>query len=610
MRTMCLILMAMSSMAFAVSRGFDTPLLVVPYDAPSDLRSRAANRGAWLCDGVDDEAEINAAISAAAGGNNPVVCLPGTYYVSSPILLRSHTEVVFCQGNRVRVRAGHRFDEAANQITLYSDTVPVATIVRNVGAVGTGDSNIVLRGLYLDAGQGQGDAAIYDPDEHHVGVLLDQCTDSVIEDCVVENLAYASTIDDYGRQIGICVTRSERIHVNRCRTDECGYEGIGLRGTNAYIKVSNCNGRGNRVHFAQAARWHGAVSGGDGQHDILFEGLYSEESIHSGTSDDGAIFHGRSDAPIYNSSMRGCQLESGITVSGEIYGCSFVGNVTPDLKIYGSYNGETVEDVILQGNIMCGTDSSPAILRINTSAAGATIRRIMVQGNTIRKGYVYVSDTAGQTATLQQLTFSGNQMTSISGGLRYPILLQVNGGSDIDTVSIVGNSLITPDRLTNCVGVRMCLESGSTGNIKKVSLLNNYIYSTNGAQLYTYAGSGTASDVSLICNVLDLYSNPVKGSDKLTRVALLNNVVLNSQSQINGAIDDVIYAGNVLTGITGFTANNPTNVCFGVNPSWKGGTGENGAWRLKQDDTDPDKMYIQKLISGTWTTAGTFDATP
>ena len=102
----------------------------------------------------------------------------------------------------------------------------------------------------------------------------------------------------------------------------------------------------------------------------------------------------------------------------------------------------------------------------------------------------------------------------------------------------------------------------------------------------------------------------MKGGAKLNRVAILNNVMFNGQSLVNGAVDDIVLHGNVITHASNYSLGSPTNMSIGVNPSWKGGVGWNGAWRLKQDDADVDKMHIQKLLSDAWTTADTFDASP
>ena len=596
------------------SRGLREPLLVVPHDASRELRAMAIHEGGWVCDGEADQEEINAALSDAGRNGGRVLCAAGTYRITAPILLRSNVELEFAQGNRVVVPADHQFEAPANQVTMFTDTVPVSALIRNEGAGDSGDGNtrVVIRGIRLDAGQGVGDPAIYATDIHHIGILLDQCTDSLVEDCMVEGVAYATTIPAYARNYGVCLTRCERVHVHRCEANECGYEGFSLRGTNAYCTVSNCTGVKNRVHLAQAARWHGEINTGEGQHDILFRGLHSAQARSTGQWSDDVIFHGRIDAPLWNSSIQRSHVKAGLRVTGHIYACSFISNVSPNIGIHGSADGETVEQIVLQGNTCEAPDGAPVepgiTLRADTN--GAAIRRVLLQGNTIRYGCARLEIAANADGTVSQVTMQGNNFLGKSGGLRYPVHLWVQGNGDISEILIAGNYLATNEKLGDCRCVSADLASGSTGNIKKIHIANNYMYSTNGFQLYTAAGSGSVTDVSLIGNTFDLYSNPLKGGAKLNRVAILNNVMLAGQTLVNGAIDDILLHGNVLTNMTNFFVNSPTNLTIGVNPSWKGGVGKNGAWRLKQDDADVDTMYIQKLISDAWTTAGTFDASP
>ena len=596
------------------SRGLREPLLVVPHDAGRELRAMVIHEGGWVCDGEADQEEINAALSEAGRNGGRVLCAAGTYRITAPILLRSNVELEFAEGNRVVVPADHQFEAPANQVTMFTDTVPVSALIRNEGAgdSGGGNTRVVIRGIRLDAGQGVGDPVIYATNIHHIGILLDQCTDSVIEDCMVEGVAYATTIPAYARNYGVCLTRCERVHVHRCEANECGYEGFSLRGTNAYCTVSNCTGVKNVAHLAQAARWHGEVSSGEGQHDIVFAGLHSAQATSSGNWADDLIFHGRTDAPIWNSSIQQCQVRAGLWVKGHVYACSFVRNVSPTIKLYAIAADETIDQILLQGNVCGGEDGQSPVpgVTLRTYANGTAIRRILLQGNTIRHGYLWLENGEGVNGPITEVTVQGNNFLSQGGGAMYAVRVSIAGSGNIEKILIVGNHLATKDQLTDCQCVRTDVLSGSTGNIKGVHIANNYMYSTNGFQLRMADGSGTVSDVSLIGNTFDLYANPVKGGAKLNRVVILYNVMLAGQTLINGAIDDILLHGNVLTNMTNFFVNSPTNLTIGVNLSWKGGVGKNGAWRLKQDDADVDKMYIQKLISGAWTTAGTFDASP
>lgn len=585
------------------SRGLREPLLVVPSTASPGIKDMARAEGGWVCDGDGDENEINAAIQSAHAGGR-VLCAAGTYSIKSPIILRSNVELRFAEGNRVVVAAGHSFEAPGNQVTLFTDTVPVSTVVRNANAGdgGSGDSGIVLRGLHLDAGQGVGDPIIYTNDDvHHMGILLDQCTDSVIEDCVVEGVAYVApeSVDDYGRNCGFCLTRCTSVEIRRCEANENGYEGFGVRGTSTNCKVLSCRGTQNAIHLAQAAAWHGDASYGDGHTGVLFSGLYS--------SDNGAIFHGNAAQPITRSAIQQCNVYV-INLKEAVSKCSAVNNYARQVNI-APLDG-TMADILVANNLLEGQfDGStwPGIW-IALSFDGGSASRLNILGNTISEGRIRVSQGAGYDGTLSGSLIAANVVKDTSDeGIG--VQIELSGDGDVTDVAIRDNTFEQTWDASNSCAVKLDLNAGSTANIRRITISGNSFNSQYGV-LEVNGGSGAIEDISVIDNIIKVYSNPVKGDNGMTRLAFLRNVILNSQSVINGPIDDIIFDGNILVNITGFTANSPTNLAMGVNPSWKGGVGENGAWRLKQDDADVDKLYIQKLISGTWTTAGTFDASP
>lgn len=582
-----------------VSAGASDSIVVAASDAPTPAKARAD----YVCDGADDQVEINAALATLASSGGRVVCSAGTYSITAPILVPSRTELIFAHGNSLTVPAAHGFDTPAHQYRVYeADAMLWSAIIRNAngGLGGDGDTGIVVRGLRLDAGEGKGDDPIYGS-SGHIGIHLDNVTDCLIEDCHVEGVAY----NQGGHAYGICVSNAQRVMVERSRASECGYEGFAVRGTTSYVTLRSCSGEDNVTHLAQLARWSGLSLAGDGHHDVLFEDLHS-----SGAGVDNVIFHGREEAPITNSSIQRCRIEDGLVLMGNVHACSVVGNVAKVISLKANDDSESIANVLIANNLCSGEDGAavePGI-RLDIEADGASISNIMLQGNVLRFGYLGLTTADDTDGTISNVTLQGNMLLGKSGGLRYPFTIRLGGDGDVTNIILVGNHLQTQTEETGSACVRVDLLAGSTGSVDNIHILNSFLKSQNGFSLYTASGSGTVSRVHLIGNVLDCNSNPIyTTSNKLSKVLLLNNVIADAASCLNGPMNDVIFHGNVLSDITGFETGSPTNVAYGMNPSWEAG-GEDGAWRLAQDGGDADQMHIQKLISGTWTTADTFDA--
>ena len=587
------------------SPGAREPLLVVPHDASPELRAMAIHEGGWVCDGEADQEEINAALSGAARKGGRVLCAAGTYRITAPILVPSNVELQFAQGNRVTIPETHNFGQAGNRVTVWQE--PFCAIVRNLhaGDGESGDEGIVLDGMHLDVGAPTGSTKL-PLDVSTGGILLDGCADSRIVNCTVKDVCY--DVSGSIRAYGIALTRCTDCAISGCRTDGSGYEGIGLRSGNKRCTVSGCVGENNKIHFVQAARWVGQTHYGEGiQEDLLIEDCRSLTN--------GIIMHGRGLSPVSRSVIANCRTKW-ITLDGLIDNCGVTANACRQIAVNSSE--ASMSGVNVSNNALIMEDGVPKAstgIFLDAYADGGVSKNILIANNTIAGGNIIMYQREGKSAVYENVTIQGNVVTYDSTGTLTPRLIDLGlyGSGTIKQVAILNNRLAGLHQLVpldyDDTGVYILLASGSTVNIQDLLVQNNNIYARYGVRCVT-DGAGTITNMLAIGNMFNLLSDVIYLTNTIKRLAILNNFIQDCTRVVRGPADDVIIHGNVLVDVRVALFNSATNIAVGINMSWKDGVGWNGAWRFKQDDSDADTMYIQKLIDGAWTTAGTFDASP
>lgn len=586
------------------SRGLREPLLVVPSTASPGIKDMARAEGGWVCDGDGDENEINAAIQSAHAGGR-VLCAAGTYSITGPIILRSNVEVRFAPGNEVQIPSTHNFNAAANRLTVWSEDLCAIVRNENAGDGGSGDSGIVLDGMYLNVGAPTGSSKL-DLTTATAGIFLQACSNSRITNCRVKDVVY--DINGTYRAYGILLTQCSDCDVLQCRADGAGYEGIGLRSGNKRCTVRGCVGENNKVHFAQVARWVGATHYGTGvNEDILVEDCRSASN--------GIIMHGRGESPVSRGVFANNRIKW-ITLDGLLYHCDITANTARQIACKASEASMVGVNIT---NNCCrmedGGAKAPTGIYLHAYNTGGIAKQIMVANNLIGEGQILLAQDAGKDAVFEDVTIQGNIVSYDSSDTLEPRLIELNvsGSGTMKRIAIMNNRLCGLRQASptdyNDAGVYIVLATGSTTSFEDLLVQGNDFYARYAVKV---AGSGTGSvtNLCIMGNVCDVLSTVAEVTAAVSKLAVLNNYIMTTGRVVNGAADDVLIHGNVLGAVTTALYASATNVAVGVNMSWKGGTGWDGAWRFEQDGADADKLYIKKLIGGSWTTAGTFDASP
>lgn len=133
----------------------------------------------YLCDGTDDQVEINAAIQALPSGGGEVVLLDGTYIISSPILIGKEKVSLVGNGkNTVLQRnwSGENFLEISGIVETNSLTE------------GSIISNLYFNGKY-DIFENSADHCIYIKDSKYC----------IVENCYFYNCAGGCVLSSSGQ---------------------------------------------------------------------------------------------------------------------------------------------------------------------------------------------------------------------------------------------------------------------------------------------------------------------------------------------------------------------------------------------------------------------------
>lgn len=255
--------------------------------ASDSLKNRSAN---YVCDGVNDEVEIQAAIDALPAGGGRVQLLDGTFYCPASIVLDDGVELIGCGYSTV--------------IFVPNNTDTDYPVI-----AATSKNNIAIRDLRLDGNRANqtGDW----PDNS--GIKFDTVTYSQVTNCwivdfdgrgihldgsnnisilgnIIRNTGRPgvhcdATVNDsvfggnqvFGCQCGICLTTSDRCSVvnNLCADND--YRGIRFA-TCDFITVAGnvCSGNDRQgIELFNTSRWcvvDGNVCRENGQHGINIDG--------------------------------------------------------------------------------------------------------------------------------------------------------------------------------------------------------------------------------------------------------------------------------------------------------------------------------------------------
>jgi len=149
----------------------------------------------WVCDGTDDQVEIQAAIDALPSSGGRISILEGTYSIAANITIPSNTEIYHYPGAKL----------VLTDPTIYN-------IYKNSDFSG-GNTRIVLRGGEFDGNRGAQTIT------NHGGLIhFCKVTDSLISGVYAHD----------GINHGIEITRSQRITIENSTVENCGDDGLSV----------------------------------------------------------------------------------------------------------------------------------------------------------------------------------------------------------------------------------------------------------------------------------------------------------------------------------------------------------------------------------------------
>ena len=218
-----------------------TPSATKVVAASNSLRKNAD----YICDGTDDQAEINAAISSLGTSGGSVILLEGTYSITGPINLASNVALIG-QGPGTVLRVPNAFNANLNVVSA------------------SGVSRVVVANLRIDGNRANQTAGIMN------GVYFYNVTYGEIRSCYLENLR--------GEGIYLYSSNNNTVSGNTCRGNY--YEGILLdRSSNNTVSGNTCQGN-NSDGIALYRSSNNTVSGNTCQGNY-YEGIFLWESSNN-----------------------------------------------------------------------------------------------------------------------------------------------------------------------------------------------------------------------------------------------------------------------------------------------------------------------------------------
>lgn len=333
----------------------------------------------FVCDGVADDVQIQAAVDALSIGSRTVVILAGTY---------NTVATVTASNNTVLVGAG-----MANTIIKGSTAVLLdvggACLIRDIGFDGeststspirimAGSNDSILERVWVDKPAAGGSCLTFAGTSDRLSIvqcefdgdsvasygitttggILDTKNDLVIDRC------YVHDVGD-----GIYTHRAYYTRISNCKISSCSSRGVYAPAYSQHVTVANCRidscgGTGLRFCDDYALATGNTVSG-CGSHGILLCSGYYQEALGNQVTACGKGI------------SVGCYYSSGgyQTVANNI--C--YNNSQDGIAVLGSTGGFTQEGIIVEGNHLIGnTDYG---LRCTEAGHNGTVQDLSILSN-------------------------------------------------------------------------------------------------------------------------------------------------------------------------------------------------------------------------------------
>jgi hypothetical protein len=527
----------------------DAVITVAASDSPTVIKAQAD----YVCDGVADDVEIQAAIAKLGTQGGEVVCSQGNYVFASSVLIgASNITLKFQPGSSVKIVAtGHSLDAAINNTDSVSYLVHAS-----------GRDNVKIIGMNMDWEAGA-DQTKFLTNTNYAGIWLHNCTNSVIQDCNVQNVV--RNVNTSNRAWGILVSDCDKFLIDNCIANTCGYEGIGVREASKNGVVQYCRGMGSYSHLFQASGWAPTINAATG----MPQNILVTHCITGPELTDDLMTHGSSGGGLKNISFI-ANVASRIKVIGDVDNCIVTDN-TITSSLYSSAQiyinntptagmDATCKNILIANNNIsknANETTAPGLTiapQLN-STTGGSIQNITITGNIFRNAPVLIGCEAGINTGISDVTFSDNVFVTDCPTSMSLVVFDADSAITVSRIAFLNNQFLCKAASANSYGFRF--DGAAVASLLNDLTIkgNSFTFTTSGTKrvIYTQALAGPVvtglyfDDNYVSCAGTILY-NAYTATPSITKVRMSNNIfddIVTLTSTTNaGQTTDVVVKNN------------------------------------------------------------------
>jgi len=449
----------------------------------------------YVCDGVNDEVQIQAAIDALPAGGGHILCSTGTYSFTNRITISDNTTLEFQNGSTINVSDGstNGLSASANRESLNGDTY-ISLITNNDHT--NGNSNIKIIGAKVDFGQGNGENNNFPTNSYnYAGIWLENCTDCEIIDCRADGVVYDINLNY--RAHGILISNCTRCKTINSGANEAGYDGIRIGGDSDDCCVIGGYGTGNNGHAVQICA-NAPTTQGTAQN-CYIEGFVSESA-----SGDEILIHGSKDGESggrysHGHSVVRCKARA-IRILEQVSETVIDGNSCVWVEAYQNGTGAKMANLAFVNNKLSGEGTNYTVLIRAANSGSGSIENIVVANNTVIDKRMYIWADSSSAADIKNIRLANNTFRKKAADyMTGAVVIQNDQSSnDIEDITIDGNEIVIGDN-ANDYCIRLIIKGDA--NINRVYAVNNRFYGYNFIRPERTSGTGMISYIYAAGNV-------------------------------------------------------------------------------------------------------------
>ena len=483
---------------------------------------------------------------AAALGGGTVHLRAGAYSTSVTYILGDNVWLIADPGAVITVTgAGTTLDVTA----LHG--INTAALFTNADHAG-GNTNIRISGVTVDFDTSTKTVQRDAPDRNYAAIHLGNCTDSLIDECIIDDVMLGMSAASYWRAFGVLFTNCSRSIVRDCETTNCGYEGVSFRDDCSYCTIDGLYGKGNSYHLAQAYGWVGSDAYYGTPTNITFKGIHTDGVAAT----DGILIHGANTGTKHIRFIDCRVPQIGILQHAahvEIIGCGAdVTHANGGIYICPIGAG-AITDVMIEGYTASPAASSDVIRIWDGADDGCSVARVLISNCALgANGKIFIDCTAGHDMTVSDVSIVNTTMRIIN--------VQAYGSSVVERLTISGGAIAFTDysimlRPRNTGVCRQVLVSGVTLR----AMYPIYILGSDAMEVTDV----TVQNCLVVNASMSLFYALNGGTGK--RLAAIGNTIISAaylfkEDGAGGIISGSYHSGNVcgaLTAMDGAGANAP-----------------------------------------------------